>query len=305
MKSTFVISALTALSGTLAANGEWYTGWNLPSNNRDATCKRPIDWAADFQYINRVFKPQYLAGRTAVKIFNAAQCDTAANVVGPAIKANMKVLIGLGARENNGEFAREKAALNSAIKAHGCDWLVAVSVGSEELYRKEVTPERMAAQLQDVRGLVRQYPGSCKTIPIAHSDTTGAWMDKANAPVVQASDIIIHNAYVYWEGADIAVAQSHLAGAIGAVNNAVGGKEAWIGETGWPTAGATNKQAVPSIANARRYWELMKCPTMGGPLYGTSSFWYGAFDQPFRSSGVEQNFGVATAQREMKYSLGC
>lgn len=214
-----------------------------------------------------------------------------------------KVLAGVWAFEGNGHFDREKNALNDVISEQGCDWLAAVSVGSEDLYREDIPASRLAEQIHDVRGMVRQHGGTCSTIPVTHTDTWTAWVNGANAPVIEASDVIISNAFPYWQGSDITEAAQTFANALSAAEGVSQGKPVWTGETGWPTAGDTEGAAVPSTANLQRYWREVQCS--GGILFGKDSFWFSAFDHATRSDGVEQNFGVATSSRQLKISLNC
>ena len=73
----------------------------------------------------------------------------------------MKLLVGVWATDD-AHFGREKAALLKAIKQHGTTWIAAISVGSEDLYRKDITPQRLAQQIYEVRGMVRQDNKSLK-----------------------------------------------------------------------------------------------------------------------------------------------
>lgn len=308
MFTNFLI-LFSSSAGLASATKEWYSGWNLPSNNPDSTCKTSADWAADFAVLNGPFKDQYGAGKTAVKVFTSNGCDTVIRIVQPAIDANIPILASIEA--NEAHFPKEKAALETVIKMRGCDWLAAVSVGSEELLRKEVSGDRMVAQINDVRGMIRQYQStfpSCGTVPVSHADVPSAFLE--NPQVIQASDFVLLNAYAYWGGAVITSTQASIQGSIDVVQKISNGKETWIGETGHPTAGPAFGYSVASIENLRTAWVQLKCPQVasgghGGPLFGTNSFWYAAFDQPFRNSVLEQNFGVATADKKLKISLFC
>ncbi|CCG84415.1 protein of unknown function [Taphrina deformans PYCC 5710] len=294
------IAAILALS--TGASG-FYSGWNLPSNNPDGSCKGSSDWAADFSVINGAFRAQYPAGTPAVKVFTSSDCDTAAQIIEPAVDAGLKILATVWASEAGGHFDREKQALDDIIKTRGCDWLAAVIVGSEDLYRRELDPNRLADQIYDVRGMVRQYPGSCQTVPITHADTRTAWTDPANKRVIEACDILLANMFAYWKGVDVSNAAVYVRAALELTRGVAQGKDIWVGETGWPTAGAKFAQSLPSVENLQTTWKLLKCGD--GPLANTNSFWFGAFDQPSRAPGVEQHFGVATPDRNLKISLSC
>lgn len=80
----------------------------------------------------------------------------------PAAKATgLKILVGVWATDD-AHFGRDKAALLKVIKAQGTDWIAAISVGSEDLYRKDITPQKLATQIYDVRGMVGQFNKNIK-----------------------------------------------------------------------------------------------------------------------------------------------
>ena len=45
------------------------------------------------------------------------------------------------------KFEQDKSALEQAIRTHGASWLAGVYVGSESLYRKEITASRLTEQI--------------------------------------------------------------------------------------------------------------------------------------------------------------
>ncbi|RKP28737.1 glycoside hydrolase [Metschnikowia bicuspidata] len=81
----------------------------------------------------------------------------------------------------------------------------------------------------------------------------------------------------------------------------------WVGETGWPSAGAPFENAVPSVSNAREYWQQAICAIRN---WGINVFVFEAFDEPWKpdTSGVnnvEKNWGVWDANNKLKYELNC
>lgn len=84
-------------------------------------------------------------------------------------------------------FEAEKKALLNAISAHGKGWIIAITVGSEDLYRKDSNPNTLANRIYDVRGMVRSVGVQAE---VGHVDTWTAWVDGANEVVIKASDFI-------------------------------------------------------------------------------------------------------------------
>lgn len=112
---------------------------------------------------------------------------------------NTKILVGIWT-EDSAHYSAEKAALESAIQAHGIDWILAISVGSEDLYRGDTTASTLAQQIYDVRGMVRALGVQAE---VGHVDTYNAWTNSANDDVIKACDFIGMDAYPYWQGSSI------------------------------------------------------------------------------------------------------
>jgi hypothetical protein len=91
---------------------------------------------------------------TSVRLYASSDCNTLALAVPAAIATKTQLLVGVWTQDD-AHFKREKDALESAIKKYGQDWIIAISVGSEDLYRKEVNPGTLATKIYDVRGMVR------------------------------------------------------------------------------------------------------------------------------------------------------
>ena len=73
-------------------------------------------------------------------------------------------------------------------------WLMGVNVGSEALYRKEIKPDVLAGYIYDVKGMT-QIAYKATHAPVGSADTWTSWVDGANKPVIDASDVILMNAF--------------------------------------------------------------------------------------------------------------
>ena len=104
-----------------------------------------------------------------------------------------QILVGVWTEDAN-HYNAEKQALLNAIAAHGSDWIIAISVGSEDLYRGDTSASALAQQIYDVRGMVRAQGVQAE---VGHVDTWTAWVDGANADVIRASDFIGLDGYVF------------------------------------------------------------------------------------------------------------
>ncbi|KAF3916562.1 hypothetical protein ABW20_dc0102553 [Dactylellina cionopaga] len=279
-----------------------FKGFSMGANRADGSCKAQADWDADFRAIKSWGK-----GFNAVRLYSTGDCDTLANAVPAALAVGgIKILVGVWAHEGGGKFGAEKAALLSAIQKYGTAWVAAVSVGSEDLYRKEINPSRLASQIYDVRGMVQQFN---KNIKVGHTDTWTAWVDGTNDVVTAACDMVIMNGFPYWQGVAIRdtfklkTFQSSWWSTQAHVETVKPGIKSWVGETGWPTAGDHFGAAYPATTNAANYYREIACWIFG--KRDISAFWFSAFDSPNSAPGVEQHFGVATPDRKLKFPLPC
>jgi exo-beta-1,3-glucanase (GH17 family) len=175
--STFATALLVSASTTHA----YWKGFNVGANNPDGSCKSQNDWRAAFQKLKSL--PGYF---TSVRLYASSDCNTLANAVPAAISEGMSLLVGVWTEDEN-HFTAEKNALQAAIKQYGSSWILAISVGSEDLYRKEADPNRLAQQIYDVRGMVHQWD---QNVQVGHVDTWTAWVDGANQVVIKACDFV-------------------------------------------------------------------------------------------------------------------
>jgi len=290
-----VLAAFLLLLPTQIVAANW-KGFSIGANTATGACKGTNDWKADVAAIK-----SWNRGFNAVRLFAASDCKTLEYAV-PAFKSQgFKVLVGVWATDN-AHFGREKAALLQAIKTHGTGWIAGISVGSEDLYRKDISPQQLANLIFDVRGMVRQYN---KNLLVGHTDTWTAWVDGANDVVTRASDFIVMDGYPYWQGAKISDAKAVFFKSYQDTKNYVArvhpGAQVWVGETGWPSVGDNFGSAVPSRPNAQKYWKAVACAIFPQ----THTFWFTAFDAPTAQPKVEQGFGVAYYTRKLKISLDC
>ena len=140
---TFIISHSTAntkvpvilgLSALLSsASAQYYRGFNLGANLPSGACRAEADWEKAFNTIK-----SFPGNFTSARLYASSDCNTLANAVPAAIKTGMTILVGVWT-EDNTHYEAEKQALLTAIQQHGSDWILAVSVGSEDLYRGDVS----------------------------------------------------------------------------------------------------------------------------------------------------------------------
>nr|OQO29969.1 hypothetical protein B0A51_02560 [Rachicladosporium sp. CCFEE 5018] len=222
---------LTALAASIPCTTAYWKGFNVGANNPDGSCKTTAQWTTAFQKIAGL--PQHI---TSVRLYASSDCNTLANAVPAAIATGTQILVGVWA-EDATHFTNEKNALQAAINAHGSNWIIAISVGSEDLYRGDTSASALAQQIYDIRGMVRAMGVQAQ---VGHVDTWTAWVDNNNKAVITASDFIGLDGYPYFQNAAIADASAVFWDSVTATRNQVNavspGKWVWVTETGWPNS---------------------------------------------------------------------
>ena len=233
-----------------------------------------------------------------------------------AIDTNTSLLLGVWASAGDERMDNELGGILNAVKQFGdhfCALVAGISVGSEDLYRNSPTGIAAGsyagaepAKLAEYIGWTREaIEDTCLAeVPIGHVDTWTAWVNGSNQAVIDACDWIGMDAYPYFQdtqynpidhGADL------FNEALGATDAAAGDKEVWVTETGWPISGKTVGQAVPSLQNAKTFWDEVGCP-----MFGDRNVWWYTLqdanpDTPNPSFGVT---GSAVSNRPL-FDLTC
>lgn len=140
--------------------------------------------------------------------------------------------------------------------------------------------------------------------PVGHVDTWTAYVNSSNSAVIQACDFVGMDAYPYFQNTQansIENAESLFFEAYNATVAVSGGKPVWITETGWPVSGPTENLAVPSLANAKTYWDQVGCRVFGK----ITTFWYTLQDA--YPNTPSPSFGVVgtTLSNTPLYDLSC
>lgn len=282
-------SSLLALVASSPLASAAIKGFNYGASFTNGAAKQQSDYESAF---NAAKTLQGAPGFTSARLFTTIQPGTSnspISALAAALTTDTTLLLGLWCSAGDAVFTNELSALTTAIDTHGqplIDHLSAISVGSEDLYRASPTGMRnnenpgasasvIASYIRRVRDALSST--SARNIPIGHVDTWTAWVDPANRPVIEAADFIGMDAYPYFQyetANSIDHANATFWDAYRATTDAAaatGNKPVWITETGWPVAGKTSGQAVPSGENAQRYWREVQCSAARA---GVNTYWY-------------------------------
>jgi exo-beta-1,3-glucanase (GH17 family) len=153
-----------------------------------------------------------------------------------------------------------------------------VLVGNEVLFNKVISSSQLAAKIKDVKSKVKSHGllvGTCEIPPSFTSAT------------ISASDFLVANVHPYFGQVPATQAAQNLVLQFNNLKKNAKGKPLIVGETGWPTAGATYGQAVPSTHNLQTYINDIQCIDKS-----IKYFFFDSVDTPWKAPGVEQHWGV-------------
>lgn len=188
MYSQLVLHFLWVLSICHPSFALYYKGFNIGGNPFGDPCKTQAQWAQDFATM------QAMPGAfSSARLFASSDCGTLAQAVPAAVASGTTLLAGIWT-EDSGHYEAEKAALMQAVKQYGTSWLIAVSVGSEDLYRGDTNATILSHQINEVRSLLGGIGAG--HIEVGHVDTWSAWIKPENADVIRACDFVGHDGYV-------------------------------------------------------------------------------------------------------------
>jgi len=297
MKGSFLLAAALPL---VSAAGQ--LGFSLGTKkNSDGLCKQVADYEADLD----ILKPY----TNTIRTYSTSDCNTLEMILPAVNNKGFKIVLGVWPNDDE-HYDLEKAALEKYLPMHGTDNILAITVGSEALYREEFKGKDLAARIEDMRTFLKGL--GIDNIPIGFADSWNMLVEGEAVPVIQASDIILSNAFSYWQG-QVMANSSHsffddIMQALDRVQTVKGTKDFsfWVGETNWPTGGAKFGSAVPSVENAAIYWKESVCAMLN---WGVNVFVFSAFDEEWKpaekDNSVEKHWGVFHDDGKPKYDLSC
>lgn len=211
----------------------------------------------------------------------------------PAIarKYGLKVMLGAWVNGNPVDTDKEIRALIASANANP-DVVRAVIVGNETLLRKEVTGDRLAALIGQVKSQVQ--------VPVTYADVWEFWLQ--HPQIAPAVDFLTIHLLPYWEDDPRSIddALAHVGEIRQVFGNTFAPKDILIGETGWPSEGRQRETAVPSRVNEARF-------IRGFVAMAEEHGWHynliEAFDQPWKRASegaVGGYWGLYDADRQDK-----
>ncbi|KAK6200124.1 glycoside hydrolase [Scheffersomyces amazonensis] len=300
------LAVAAALAASVSAIGD--LAFNLGVQANDGSCKTTSDYESDFSNISPYAK--------IVKTYAVSDCNTLQNLGPAAESAGFQLMLGIWPTDD-AHFQAEQAALKQFLPTISIDTVYVFLVGSEALYRGDLTAQQLAADIDTIKTLLQGINDkdgkSYGSVPVGTVDSWNVLVDAYNEPAIQAADVVYANAFSYWQGQtnqnasysffdDIMQALQVIQTTKGSTNI-----EFWVGETGWPTDGTAFEASQPSIQNAANYWQNAICAMRG---WGVNVAVFEYADEIWKpntsgTSDVEQHWGVWDSTGTLKYDLAC
>ena len=240
---------------------------------------------------------------TSARLFSMIETNSTDKMIGAidAAVENGKVtlLLGLFASAGQESFDIELGLLNDAIDKYTTrftDLIYAVSVGSEDLYRRSIQDTKgkgdSVADIQHYICQTRQLLAAkgLSKIPVGHVDTWQMWLDQGQGQkILDNIDFVGMDDYPYWEYVAQTEGAKNFSGNYENVSKGVKNLPVWITETGWPITAPSNSSdaAQPGVQEASNYWQSVGCGYCFGKI---NTWWYTFSDQ-----GDQPSFGIANS----------
>jgi glucan endo-1,3-beta-D-glucosidase len=286
VSSTLAFSGLSAVASATTN----YLGFNSGSTLVDNSAKFKADFTAEFT------TAQGLIGApgtfNAVRLYTNIQAYSTSDPIQAfeaAIDTKTYILLGIWCSGTT-SITNELDALEKAVTQYGTDFtdlVIGISIGSEDLYRVSATgiankagvgagPDVIVGFINDFK--TRFANTALSSTPVGHVDTWDVWPNATNKAVIDAVDWVGLDEYPYYEnGKNNVITNSGqlFDSAYDQAVAAVGGKPVWVTETGWPATGPDWDLAVPSVENAKYYWNEVGCRKL---FNKAPTFWYNLRD---------------------------
>ena len=169
------------------------------------------------------------------------------------------------------DTATNDAEIEAAVEAANAGLVDAIVAGSEVLLRGDLSEMDLIDAIRRVRDAI---PAD---IPVSYADTYHVFLTRPD--LIGELDFVCAHMHAYWSGVSIDNAVAALDAWYDALADVADGAAIWVCETGWPTDGEAQLDAVPTLGNAVAYTSafLSWAESRDVPY-----FYFEAFDEPWK-----------------------
>ena len=156
--------------------------------------------------------------------------------------SGLKTMVGVWLEDDRENNEKELANAIEVAQAGRAD---IVAVGNEVLLRGDLSEDELIDYIQ-------RFKEAVAGVDVGYVDAYFEFVDHPR--VTDACDVILANCYPFWEGCSAEYSLLYMKDMYRRVVKVANGKKVIISETGWPSVGTPTGAAVPSYANAIRYF---------------------------------------------------
>ena len=238
-----------------------------------------------------------------IRILSLYDCGQGQLVLQVAKELSLKVFLGLWVSDDETVFDKEVLLLEDLIQKGllDGDTILGISVGSESIYRKEITVAQSIEYFNQVKTILQN--AGYGDLPVSVCDIAPTY--QYNTRLTTAVDVVVTNSFPFWEAIDINDATDYLVTEFDTIESVASsqGKEIILGETGWPSDGFISGVGVASPENQAQFFVDFYC-RMDREL-NWNYYWFTGIDNAWRkeqdpNNTIEGNWGLMFADLELK-----
>ncbi|ETN03579.1 hypothetical protein PPTG_15564 [Phytophthora nicotianae INRA-310] len=257
-------------------------------------CKTPASIQEDMETLAQVTR--------SIRLYGLEDCDQSSTVLPAAINAGLTVSLGLWVTGDDAVFESEFEQLQTLIQQHSdlftSGRIVDIHVGSEAIYRKEITAATNIEYLQRVKALLTAY-----NVDVLATIAEIGDVYLAHPELINAVDFVQANGFPFWERIAVENAVAYFESRMEPLylQAIASDKKLVIGETGWASGGLSPNASEASPSNAAHYFNDFY---QMAQQQGLEFYYFEGFDEEWKvyttDDTVEGYFGLFQGDRTLK-----
>jgi exo-beta-1,3-glucanase (GH17 family) len=224
-----------------------------------------------------------------------ASCGVQGKIPELAQKYGLSVAVGVWLGPDMEVNEQEISCAITVAKQYS-DVVDSVIVGNEVLLRGDLTEAQLVTYINRVKAEV--------DVPVTTAEIWSVLKD--HPAVIDAVDYLLVHIYSWWDawyGTTITNPAKYVVDIYKEIQQQHPGKRVVIGETGWPSGGQSQGQAIPSLENqCRFYTEFLRLAIQENVEF----YYFDVFDEPWKveePGGVGKHWGLNYGDRTTKYKI--
>lgn len=264
-------------TGSITANGNFF-GMTYSPYTSAGGCKDQASVAADIAKMASL-------GFSSVRVYST-DCSTLENVGSAARSYNMKLILGVFISETG--IAGAQPQVDAIAQWAQWDLVELIVVGNEAVFQGRCSASDLAGFITSSKAAFQAAGFGGK---VSTTDELSVWQNQGSA-WCDAVDVVTANLYAFFNPDTTAEnAGAFIQSEIESLSQICPGKEVYVMESGWPSAGECNGLACPSPEN--QAVAIKGIQQTSGAKVVFFSFEDELWKQPGQF-GVEQHWGCAS-----------